>query len=249
MGKPRFVQEGIREGKPWWVVETAHYILMFDKVSRKIFEPAKFARQAERRLGRIAGLLRLSKSKDTNRYPLEPSIPYFVHDPAVCKWGSVNHRGIDVPAGRKDTFYRHEETHVILSRAIGTPPPLFNEGFAMYAKSPRSMDNHKKALAAVERNALPTIGRIADFESFFLKEWKTHKDIMYPQAGSFVQFIFERLGYRKFVTLCRALCCEDPARRVHRIFREIYGNSLSEAEAMWKSYLLHNRKRFRQKLK
>ena len=250
MADPKFVQEGIRQGKAWWVLETPHYLLMFDKVSRRIVEPAKFARQAERRLAQIARLLRLKRNRSTNRYPLETSIPYFLHDPAICKWGSVERGAIDVPAGKKQAFYRHEEAHAILHRAAGVPPPLFNEGFAMYAaRSAGSNQNHKRAVTALEQNALPSLHQIADFESFFLKQWKIYKSTLYLQAGSFVQFVFESFGYHRFTTLCRSLACTASTATVQRIFRKIYGRTLSEAETMWKSYLLRNRKQFRRGVK
>ena len=241
MAAPKFVQKGIRQGKAWWLVETPHYLLMFDKVSRKIVEPKKFARQAERRLIQVAALLRLKRNAKTNRYPLAHLIPYFVHDPAVSKWGSVGQGAIDVPAHKAQAFYKHEEAHAILHRAVGCPPPLFNEGFAMYAaQSPRSNRNHRLALAALEDKALPSISRITDFNSFFLREWKKYKATMYLQAGSFVQFLFDRFGYRRFLALCRRLSFTDRTARVQKIFREIYGKSLSDAEKMWKRYLLRN---------
>ena len=243
MAAPKFVQKGIRQGKAWWVIETPHYLIMFDKISKRIVTPAKFGRQAEWRLDQVARLLRLKKNSKTHRYPLGTLIPYFVHDPAVCKWGSVNQGAIDVPGGKEPAFYRHEETHVILHRAVGCPPPLFNEGFAMYAAlSRRSTQNHKLALAALERNALAPLSQIADFESFFLRKWQTYKGIMYLQAGSFVQFLFDRFGYRRFLALCRGLSFTDRTPKVQKMFCEIYGKSLSEAEKMWKRYLLRNYK-------
>lgn len=243
----KFIQKGIREDKPWWVVETPHYLLMFDEVSRKIMEPAKFARQAESRLREVARLLGLKKDEHTKRYFPGPSIPYFIHDPAVCKWGSGHHAGLDVPAGKNQAFFRHEEAHKILERAGAGPPPLFNEGFAMYAQSPKSNQNHRVALSALEQDALPSLPQIVDYKSFW-KKWKSlgrNPSRMYEQAGSFVAFLFGRFGYRRFIAFSKKASYTDSKAKVGRVFREIYGMSLGEAEARWKSHLLKKRRQLR----
>ncbi|KPJ59950.1 MAG: hypothetical protein AMS15_06610 [Planctomycetes bacterium DG_23] len=243
----KFVQEGIREGRPWWVVETPHYLLMFDEASRKIMAPRKFARQAERRIREIARLLGLKKDKQTKRYFDGPSIPYFIHDPAVCKWGSGHPGGLDVPASMGQAGLRHEEAHKTLERAGGAPPPLFNEGFASYAASPKSNQNHRVVLSALESATLPSLPQIADYKSFW-KKWKAlgrNRSRMYEQAGSFVAFLFGRFGRRRFIAFSKNVSYTDSNAKVVRVFREVYGMSLGEAEAQWKSYLLRKRSQLR----
>ncbi len=233
----RFIQEGIREKKPWWVVETRHYILMFDEVSKNVVKPSRFAMQVETRLVAIARLLGMKRDKTTKRCPLGPLIPYFIHDPAACKIGSVDERGIDVPAGRAAVFLRHEESHAILSRAFGGPPPLFFEGFAMYAQAPRSNDNHRAVLSAWNGDGLPLPHEIADWKSFW-KRYKVYRQLMYQEAGSFVAFLLKRFGHRKFEAFCRSSSYGDTKAKVTESFRNVYRVSMREAERSWRSCLL-----------
>jgi len=238
---PGLTQEGIREGKPWWVQETPHYVILFDNAARKLLDPEKFANQAETRLRQIARVLGVRKNKTTKRYPLGDKIIYFVHDGAVCTHGNVDIGGIDVPATGRACFYRHEESHVALSRVAGPLPPLFNEGFASFVQQPRSTRNHRIALAALKEDALPSLVHIADPEGFW-KAWRTYSAFMYNQAGSFVEYLFQKFGRKAFVSLGREFSRDGRKGTVLQAFRKAYGTPLRDAELQWQKYLLRRQR-------
>ena len=174
----------IRTGKEWYAVQTKHYLIMFDEISRNLVKPRRFAVQAEARLTRIASLLGLRKSE--GRYAIKGLIPYFVHDPKVLDYGNVEFSGIDVPAsGKTDDFYRHEEAHAILTWAAGEPPAFFNEGFACFASAPNSDVYHRCSLVGFKHGFIPTLKDIASSDGFW-KHYKTYKPFMYWAAGSFM---------------------------------------------------------------
>ncbi len=238
---PAFTQEGIREGRPWRVQETPHYVILFDNAARELLDPGKFANQAETRLGQIARVLGVSKNKTTKRYPLGDKIVYFVHGRAVCTHGNVDIGGIDVPATGRAWFYRHEESHVVLSRVVGPLPPLFNEGFATFVEQPRSTRNHRIALAALKEDALPAFVHIADCEGFW-KSWRTYSAFMYNQAGSFVEYLFQKFGRNAFVSLGGEFSRDGRKRTVLQAFRKAYGTPLRNAELQWHRYLLRRQR-------
>lgn len=239
---PRFTQEGIREGRPWRVQETPHYVILLDDVARHLLDPGKFASQAEKRLGQIARVLGVRKNKTTKRYPLGDKVIYFVHDRAVCTHGNVDIGGIDVPATGRAWFYRHEESHVVLRRVVGPLPPLFNEGFATFVEQPRSTRNHRIALAALKADALPSLVHIADFEGFFGKAWQTYSSFMYNQAGSVIEYLFQKFGRTAFASFGRELSADRRKGTVLQAFRNAYGTPLRTAELEWHRYLLRRQR-------
>lgn len=240
----RFTQEGIREGKPWWVTETPHYVILFDQAARKHLNQSAFARQAEKRVQEIASLLHVRRERRTNRYPIGDKVPYFVHDRAVCTHGNVDVGGIDVPCSGRSWFYRHEESHAILNRLVGSVPSFFNEGFATYASSPRSSRSHRIALAALRAAVLPPLSAIAHSAGFW-EHWRICKPFMYDQAGSFVKYLFDRFGARRFTALAGELSFDEKQKAVSEAFEHSYPVGLGEAERNWRSYLLGGRSRLR----
>jgi len=237
MSELQFTQEGIREGKAWWVQETPHYVILFDEAARELLQPQKFATQAETRLRQIAGVLGLNKDNAARRYPIGEKIIYFVHDRATCTHGNVDVGGIDVPATGRAWFYRHEESHAVLIRVVGALPPLFNEGFATFVEQPGSTRHHRITLAALRQNVLPSLLKIVDAEGFW-RHWGTYSPFMYSQAGSFVEYLFKRFGRGKFISLGMKFS-RSP---VLQGFRQAYGMSLAHAEVAWHGYLLRRRR-------
>jgi hypothetical protein len=238
---PGFTQGGIREGRPWWVQETPHYVILFDKKARDLLSPEKFAHEAETRLGQIARVLGVRRDKTTKRYPLGDKIVYFVHGSAACTHGNVDIGGIDVPARQRAWFYRHEESHVVLSRVVGRLPSLFNEGFAMFVEQPRSTRNHRIALAALKADVLPPLVQIADSEGFW-KAWPTYRTFMYNQAGSFVEYLFHRFGRKAFVSLGGEFSRDGTKGTVLEAFQKAYGTPLRDVELQWQRYLLRRQR-------
>jgi hypothetical protein len=239
---PRFTQTGIREGKAWRVRETPHYVILFDDAARGRLDSDKFAKEAETRLGQIMRVLGVKRNKTTKRYPLGDKIIYFVHDRSDCSHGNVDIGGIDVPDTGRSWFYRHEESHVVLHRVVGPLPPLFNEGFATFVEQPRSTRNHRIALAALKEDALPSLVDIADSQGFFEEAWPTYGMLMYNQAGSFVEYLFDRFGKHAFVSFGRDLPGDGRKPSLLETFHNTYGTSLGDAEAQWRRCLFRRQK-------
>jgi hypothetical protein len=99
----------------------------------------------------------------------------------------------------------HELVHVI-ARSLGEPPAVFNEGLAVYFQEGRRWNGYDvdawcKAFASasllwpvVRLGALSDIGPAG-----------TQPAVTYPQAGSIVKFLIERVGFEKFLEGYRAL--------------------------------------------
>jgi len=233
---------GIRRDKAWWCLETPHYLLMFDQVARTTISPERFGIAAEKRVTVIASLLHLPRNKKTKRFPLGRRIPYFVHDPTVCRYGNVDVGGIDVPAGRPWAFYQHEEAHAVLGSLVESVPSVFNEGFATFAQSPKSRQNDRITLAGLDHRALADLSSILEFWPFW-KTWKVRGGFMYQQAGSFVGFIVQRFGAERFLRFCRS-CAEDDSRAaILRAFQDAYDEELRTVEERWKEFLIRNRRK------
>lgn len=237
MSKLEFTQTGIRDGRPWWVAETRHYIVLFDEEAKRVASPAAFGAQAERRLERITALLGIKRDPVTKRCPLGEKLPYFVHGSGACTHGNVDRGGIDVPLGMPAAFYRHEESHFVHFRTTGHGlPPLLGEGFAKYAEAPRSRRNHRLALAGLRSEILPSIVSIAA-DSGWWREWRICGSILYEQAASLTAYLFARFGRGRFLALCGACRESDALVRIRGAFRSAYGVKLSTAEEQWKAYL------------
>lgn len=231
----------MREDRPWWVHESPHYLFMFDEVACKMCSMPRFAGQAERRLNVISSIVGLKKH--VRRYPLGRRIPYFVHDPQRCRYGNVDVGGIDVPAGGDTTFYQHEEAHAVLGVLVDSVPSLFNEGFAKFAESPSSEQNHRIALAGLKHGELASLASIVEFRPFW-DNWKVRGGFVYPQAGSFVGYLLGCFGSKRFLEFCISCSQDDPRRRILRSFRRAFGVTLPDVERRWKSFLITNDGRF-----
>jgi hypothetical protein len=240
---PGMTEAAIRRGVSWQTFETAHYLFLFDDVARGLCPPAAFGERAERRLGVIAGLIGLARDGRTGRFAFRGRIPYFVHDPRRCRYGNVDFGGVDVPAGRADTFYQHEEAHAVLGQAVGSVPSLFNEGFASYAQSPRSGQNHRIALAGLRHGELAALAGILEFRAFW-DNWRLRGGFVYPQAGSFVAHLMESFGHGPFLDFCARVSQHDGRRRILRAFSGVFGLPLAAAEKQWTRFLLDGSARF-----
>jgi len=226
----------IRSGKNWYVVQTPHYIILFDAVARKLQNPERFGAAAERRLKVIAALLGLKRERSTRRYPIRSVIPYFMHDPSKLSYGNVEFQGIDVNAGESDRLFQHEEAHAILGQVAGCPPSLFNEGFATFASDPSSVVNDRCSLTGIRNEVVPSLVQIASFEDFW-RHWKTYKPFMYRISASFVSYLFSTRGPCPFLEFVRCTSQAAPKEVLLRSFRAAYGCSLHVAERRWKAYL------------
>jgi hypothetical protein len=135
----------------------------------------------------------------------------------------------------------HELVHVIAD-ALGSPPPILNEGLAVYASELLGADalrllgfpdtpvhravcklrNSPDYIPLADLLALDNIGSDADSAA---RE--------YAQAGSFVKYLVERHGWERFRQAYSGLSVradyEENVRRVH----QVYGVTFGELESAW----------------
>lgn len=135
----------------------------------------------------------------------------------------------------------HELVHVI-ANALGSPPPILNEGLAVYASELLGADAlrllgfpdtpvHRavcKILSSpdyiplADLLALDNIGDDADSAA---RE--------YAQAGSFVQYLVERHGWERFRQAYSGLSVRDDYEENVRRVHQVYGVALGELESAW----------------
>lgn len=152
-----------------------------------------------------------------------------------------HHAILCVFSGKTKAGGAHELMHVISNNRWGTTPFFFqdriwlDEGLACYAEDkayaehePWRSDMHMrtKHLRASQR-LVPLERLTAGFTNWV----SLPTDISYPQAGSFVRFLYERHGRDKLKTLWQAVRPE---------WHEVYGKSLAELEAEWLSAIERN---------
>jgi len=234
----------IRSNKPWWLVETDHYLIFFDEAAKSAFKQDLFARQAEKRLCDLAALMGIEKGRESGTYFDGGRVCYFVHDRAHCGWGSLENGMLNVMAGARTWFYRHEESHVFSSCVFGSMPPLLEEGFASFVESTRTSRNHRVSLYAVNNDCCPPIRDMIDAESFW-SVYPIYARFAYNLAGSFIECLFDRLGKRKFVLLARSCSPRHSKRKLLKIFKDIVGENIVTLESGWKDFLFRNEKRLR----
>ena len=143
----------------------------------------------------------------------------------------------------------HETTHILM-RPYGSPPALFNEGFATYMSE--RLGTH--ALAAMSGGKSSIYGRVRELngkgELIELEELltyteigsrKTNPPVAYPEAASFVKFLIETYGKDKFLNAYGTLRNsggESAQRQNAEALESIYGKSLDELKNEWRKAFL-----------
>jgi hypothetical protein len=131
--------------------------------------------------------------------------------------------------------FRHELAHWGWSRLYGEAPPLFQEGVAVYAELRSASDiahRRHELIVPPSQPPIPPLSEIVVTENF----WKYQG--LYDVAGSFVQFLVTRWGWKPLKKLFLRTHYEDQAILQH--FQSIYGQSLDEADRDWRGALLIN---------
>lgn len=235
----RHKPEEMRLGRPWYAYETVHYVLMFDDTARRMMNPLRFSRDAEFRLRRIAKLIGLKRPKrgHVRRIrALGPPIPYFVHDPARCRWGGFDERGIDLGAGLRKSIYRCEEAKAIAARAFGPMTPFFLQGFGMFARNPDSRGNDLKTAEAIAMGAVPPLFYLVAKLSLWAK-WEDGHWYLLELAGSFVKHLYFKHGQEKLVRFFSTFKPNIRKIELRAAFEEVYGCNLFEMEHEWRARL------------
>jgi len=142
----------------------------------------------------------------------------------------------------------HEIAHILM-RPYGTPPAMFNEGFAVYISEylganaleylggeklkinqrAKDLKNNDQWIPLSQLIAYTEIGSI-----------ESKSEVAYPLAGSFVKFLVDTYGKEKFLQAYGQLKNSDNAdvqRQNIKALEQMYGKSLEQLEQEWKDVL------------
>ncbi len=138
----------------------------------------------------------------------------------------------------------HEAAHIVAER-LGSPPALFNEGFATYiSERLGSMAllhlGHPEEKIDQAACNLARSGKLIPIQQLFKFEEigsdDSRPEISYPLAASFVKYLIEVIGVERFREGYKGLVnSDDPAqiKRNEAEFVRIFGRSLAEVERAW----------------
>lgn len=141
---------------------------------------------------------------------------------------------------------QHEYVHVLFNGQVGTMPPLFSEGVAVAhhgASFQGSFEGdplwsgrsaHDIARSSLRSGELPPLTGLAHWD-----DWNDYDSrSTYPWAGSFVRHLIDTEGVEKLKELARrAGGGGDSRERTLENFRSVYGMTLDEADALWRTWL------------
>jgi hypothetical protein len=142
----------------------------------------------------------------------------------------------------------HETTHILMG-PVGSPPALFNEGFAVYMSErlgAPALESLSGGQAKVHQRAKELKGKGDWIE---LRELLGYTEIgsrasrppvAYPEAASFVKFLIDSYGKDKFLQTYRTLR-NSGAQAVRdanvKKLEEIYGTPLQTLQQRWEDTL------------
>ena len=142
----------------------------------------------------------------------------------------------------------HEVAHIVAGR-LGSPPAMFDEGFAVYVSQLLGADALKYLNAPGKTVGEVTCGYLRSGQLIPLSRLfrftdigsdSTAASISYPESASITGFLIERYGGERFrdayAKLRRTASAEEQVAN-ERIFDAIYGNDLAEIERAWKTGL------------
>ncbi|MHC4414035.1 MAG: hypothetical protein ACYS0G_01995 [Planctomycetota bacterium] len=190
----------------------------------------------------------------------EKRVRLFLFEDPRSKWLATGHRGTGLATGatlvevynddtKLDPY--HELTHILMG-PYGTPPAVFNEGFAVYlserlgARALKHLGGgdatlDQRARQVLEEGAWIPLSELLGYTEIGSAE--SRPTISYAQAGSFVKFLIERHGLDAFLDAYRSLRNSDrqaDRHEIHRRLQEITQCPLTELEASWKESLLRD---------
>jgi hypothetical protein len=142
----------------------------------------------------------------------------------------------------------HETTHILMS-ALGRPPALLNEGFAVYM-SERLGAPALQSLSGGRATIYQRAGELKNKGEWIeLRELlgyteigspKSRPTIAYPEAASFVKFLIDTHGKDKFLQAYKALRNSSEANvRAENITKleDLYGQPLQTLQQRWEAAL------------
>jgi hypothetical protein len=229
-------------------VRSEHFDVFARRGSLAAARAVSIAEDRERALQRIAELLDA---------PFTGRIRLVLYPDAASKFKDTGHRGEGFASGRTvieiyneaeqlDPY--HEVAHIVGGER-GSPPAMFNEGFAVYASALLGADAlrylgapgktvNQVSCENVRSGQLIPLRRLFHFTE--LGSDSTNGGVSYPESASVVQFFIERFGGARFRDLYSTLRNTESgleqARNEERILAS-YGEDLARLEVAWRSWL------------
>jgi hypothetical protein len=224
---------------------TRHFDIFCFEGSTAEKEIDKIAKRRDRGFREICRFL----GKDS-----DARIRMILFEDGETKYWHTGHRGAGWATGNtvveiyndKQKLDPYHETAHILMRPYGSPPALFNEGFATYISE--RLGSH--ALAAMNGGESSIYERVRQLdrkgELIELEELLTYTEIgsrqsnppvAYPQAASFVKFLIETYGKDNFLDSYRTLknSSEKSVQQQNlQTLQRIYGTSFTRLRNEWK---------------
>jgi hypothetical protein len=128
----------------------------------------------------------------------------------------------------------HEVIHAI-TFAIGRPPALFEEGVAVAYDWRFALD--KGDVHSLARGQLVQQKLLPLYSFLTTRGFQTHDSpTVYVEAGSFVKYLIDTFGPGKIRSLFALPRDSDP-EEIETAFQDIYGQSISEMESEWWTFL------------
>lgn len=228
---------------------TEHFDIFCFKGSTAEKELEKIAEQKEKGFREICRFL--GRDSDVR-------IRMILFEDGVTKYSETGHQGagwafgntvVEIYNEKEKLDPYHETTHVLM-RPYGSPPALFNEGFAVYM-SERLGAHALDAMGGGESSIYERVGELngkgewIELEELLtyteIGSGKTNPPVAYPEAASFVKFLVETYGKERFLKAYGTLRnSDDKATQQQNVeaLETIYGKSLDDLNNEWKKAFL-----------
>jgi hypothetical protein len=233
---------------------TEHFDIYFFRDSTAARQIEQIAQDKERGYKEICGFL----GADPN-----VRIRLVLFEDKAAKHWETGHQGmgwaydktiVEVYNEKESLDPFHETVHILMG-SVGSPPALFNEGFAVYMSQrlgARALEDLSGGHATIDERARELKGRgewteLAELMSYTeIGSAESRPPIAYPEAASFVKFLVDTYGKDKFLQVCRTLknsdnqdvCAQNTAE-----LAAIYGESWPQLQAAWEAALMSNAER------
>lgn len=126
----------------------------------------------------------------------------------------------------------HELVHAISSRYFGNGvPPILDEGIAELLSWDRERTIEYYSAKMMHSGVLTELKDLINHDNF-KKYWKADT---YSQSASFVKFLIERYGIKRFRDLMNKT--GKKRSKTVKVFESVYNKSLTNIEKEWKSFL------------
>jgi hypothetical protein len=225
---------------PFNYAESKHFVVYFAPHSKAENDTDTFIKQREEILSSILKIFDVS---------FDEKIIIFLYPTSCTKISFTYHGGWGL--AYKNTIAEeyingpsvdpyHELTHVV-SRKLGHPPALFNEGLAVYMQKGSQWEGRDVDSICAEylsKGSLISLNELIGYTDIGPEE--SQPEISYPEAGSFVKFFIQAFGMEKFKTLYgRLKNSSDPQQQSDntRNIEDLCGRSLAALEKDWIAYL------------